>query len=1084
MPRAASDAGATWIDFMTISGKNWNVSALGNFFVGKRCFLHYGFLAVLFGTSFPSKAAVDPAKLPPAASRQVDFAKEIEPILADRCYSCHGPKHQESNFRLDDKAAALKGGDTGVVILPGKSAESILIHAVSGLHPDLKMPKKGSPLSAEEVGLLRAWIDQGAERPETTSGSKKDPKVHWAFKAPVRPQVPKAKAKSWVRNPIDAFVLTKLEQEKLKPSPEADRITLLRRLHLDLVGLPPTTADVDAFVADKSPNAYEKVVNRLLDSPHYGERWGRHWLDAARYADSDGFEKDKMRIMWFYRDYVINALNKDVPYNQFIIEQLAGDLLPNATQEQIVATGFLRNSMLNEEGGVDPEQFRMDGMFDRMEAIGKGVLGLTIQCAQCHNHKFDPISQEEYYKIFAFLNNDHESSQVVYTAQEQMTVSNLRREMGEIESGLKERFADWEARMAKWEETTKTNQVNWTPCKVTHSGDNSQRYTEQPDLSQVAAGYAPTKMTGVWMTTNDLPQIGAFRLELMTDPNLPCNGPGREMRGLAALTEFKVEVWDEQATKKSKTAVKFVKATADFANAEKPLEARFDDKSGKARVTGPIDFAIDGKDETAWGIDAGPGRRNQSREAVFIPETPITFSNNTVVRFLTVQNHGGWNSDDNQNILLGRFRFSVSESTNAVADPVPRKVREIFNIPREKRSAAQVAAIFSYWRTTAPEWKEANDKIESLWKQWPDGTSSMTLLAREKERETFILKRGDWLKPSSAVNAGVPAVLHQLPEGAELNRLTFAKWLADNKSPTTARVFVNRMWQTYFGIGLVSTSEDFGTQSEAPSHPALLDWLATEFMDKGWSMKAMHRLIVSSATYRQNSHVTPQIYEKDPYNRLIARGARFRVEGEIVRDLALATSGLLQTNVGGQSIMSPAPAFLFVPPASYGPFPWVDATGPDRYRRALYTFRRRSTPYPALQTFDVPNADSSCVRRMRSNSPLQALVALNEPIFVECAQALAMKTLNEGGKTDIERITFAFRQVLSRQPTKAEQQELLDLVEKQRKRVAEGWVSPFEIATGKTEKLALPPGTNPTQLATFTVVSRVLLNLDEAITKE
>ncbi|MBA4150486.1 MAG: DUF1549 domain-containing protein [Verrucomicrobia bacterium] len=1041
---------------------------------------------------------MDVSKLPPAASRKIDFTKDIEPILAESCYSCHGPKHQESNFRLDDKSEALKGGDAGAVILPGKSAESLLIHAVSGLHPDLKMPKKGDPLTSEQVSLLRAWIDQGAERPDTDVGNKKDFAEHWAFKAPVRPNVPVVKNKKWVRNPIDSFVLARLEKEKLKPAPEADKITLLRRLHLDLIGLPPTPAEVDTFLADKSPDAYAKQVERLLSSPHYGERWGRHWLDAARYADSDGFEKDKMRSMWFYRDYVIDAFNEDLPYDQFILEQIAGDLLPNPTQDQIVATGFVRNSMQNEEGGVDPEQFRMDAMFDRMDAIGKSMLGLTIQCAQCHNHKFDPISQEEYYRLFAFLNNDHEASQVVYMAEQQMKISNLRREMAEIEKGLQERFTDWPERMGRWEEEVKDNQPEWVVCKVQHKGDNGQRYTEQPDLSQVAGGFAPAKKTGVWVTTNHLAQIGAFRLELMTDPNLPCNGPGRATNGMAALSEFKVEARDAN-NPTNKVNVKLVKATADFSNEERPLEAQYADRSDKKRVTGPVAFAIDENNDTAWGIDAGPGRRNQSRTAVFVPETPITFPEGAVLTFRTVQNHGGSNSDDHQNLLLGRFRFSVTSDTNATADPMPNAVREILKIPREKRSTKQMYAVFNYWRTTVPEWNEANEKIEALWKQWPEGTPSMTLLARENERETFMLKRGDWLNPGKKVDSGVPAFLHPLPANAEPNRLTFAKWLTDKKSPTTARVAVNRIWQTYFSIGLVSTSEDFGLQSEAPSHPELLDWLAIEFMEpksnailqpfnhspaRPWSTKHIHRLIVTSATYRQNSRVTPEVYEKDPYNRLVARGARFRVEGEIVRDIALATSGLLRTNVGGRSIMAPAPAFLFVPPASYGPFPWVDETGPDKYRRALYTFRRRSTPYPVLQTYDVPNADFSCVRRMRSNSPLQALVSLNEPMFVECAQALALKILHDGGKTDIERIDFAFRQVLSRRPTKSEQQELLGLIEKQKARIADGWVNPLEVAAGETEKLNLPAGTTPTQLAAFTVVSRVLLNLDEAITKE
>lgn len=1077
-------------------------------------------VATIVSISLPqtiSAVEVDTSKLPPAAARKVDFTRDIQPIFESRCYDCHGPKKQEAGLRWDQKSAALKGGESGPAIILGKSVDSLVIHAVAHLRDDLKMPKKGEPLSAEQIGLLRAWIDQGANWPENLSAASSDASTnHWAFKTPVRPKHPAVKNKNWVRNPIDSFILAKLETEKLQPSPPADKITLLRRLSLDLIGLPPTIAEVDAFLADKSPDAYQKQVERLLASPHYGERWGRNWLDAARYADSDGFEKDKSRAVWPYRDYVINSFNKDLPYDQFVIEQIAGDELPHPTQEQIVATGFLRHSMLNEEGGADPEQFRMDAMFDRMEAVGKSVLGLTIQCAQCHNHKFDPLTQEEYYKMFAFLNNDHEASRVVYLPNDLMKIDELRRGISEIENDLKHRNADWPEQMAQWEATMKTNQPTWQTVVVTNIGDNGERFFPYADGSIRAASYAPTKWTGRFRGTNNLPSIGAFRLEQFTDPNLPCDGPGRSLKGMAALSEFDVEAIDA-ANPTNKVSVKFMKATADFSNAEKDLESEFEDKSGKKRVYGPINFAIDNNGDTAWGIDAGPGRRNQARKAVFIPEKPIAFTNGVVLVFKLQQNHGGWNSDENQNHNLGRFRLSVSSETNAVADPVPKNVRDLFEIPAEKRSPAQVTAVFSFWRTTVADWKEPNEKIESLWKQWPEGAATLALVARNnngignEKRVTRMLKRGDWLNPTKEVGAGVPAFLPPLPANSDESRLTFAKWLADKKSPTTARAAVNRVWQTYFGLGLVDTPEDFGLRVEAPSHPELLDWLACEFMEptrrsrgdealtkkrlidqslltssptKSWSFKHIHRLIVNSATYRQSSKITPELYARDQYNRLLARGPRFRVEGEIVRDIALASSGLLNDKVGGPSVFSPAPEFLFKPPASYGPFTWTEATGPDRYRRALYTFRRRSTPYPMLQVFDTPNGDSSCIRRMRSNTPLQALTTLNEIVFNECAQSLAQKILEEGGKTDAERITYAFRRTLSRQPTTDEMGELTHLMERQKKRIADGWINPLEVAMGKIEKPNLPEGTTPTQLAAYTVVSRVLLNLDETITKE
>jgi mono/diheme cytochrome c family protein len=1086
-----------------------------------------------------TSAPVAPSSLPPAATRQVDFATDIQPIFEQNCYGCHGPKKQESSFRLDQKADAMKGGETvgASAIVPGKSAESVLIQAVARVHPELKMPKKGEPLTAKEVGLLRAWIDQGAVWPESAAHAK-DINQHWAFKAPVKSKLPAVKDKTWVRTPIDHFVLARLEKEGLKPSPEADKVTLLRRLHLDLVGLPPSIEEVDAFLADPSPDAYENRVEGLLSSPHYGERWGRHWLDAARYADSDGFEKDKPRFIWAYRDWVISALNRDLPYDRFIIEQLAGDQLPNPGQDQFVATGFLRNAMLNEEGGVDPEQFRMEGLFDRMDAIGKSVLGLTIQCAQCHNHKFDPLTQEEYYRLFAFLNNDHEAAMVAYTTEQQMLVGNLTRQMRDLEAGLRHTTADWQEQMNQWEDSITNDQPEWTVVRCVNAGDNGERYYYYDDGSIRASSYAPTKWTSHFRGTNNLPFIGAFQLEQLNDPNLPCGGPGRSIKGMAALSEFKVEAIDLQ-NPSNKVQVKFVKATADYSNAEKDLEPEFNDKSDKKRVYGPIAFAIDGKDDTAWGIDAGPGRRNQPRKAVFIPEKPLTFTNGVELNFRLMQNHGGWNSDDNQNHNLGRFRLSVASATNVVADPVPATVRDIFKVPRQQRSPPQIATVFSYWRTTVPEFKEVNGKIEALWKQWPEGIPTLTLLARkgrgpnDELRSTHMFKRGDWLKPGKEVSFGVPAFLHALPPDADSSRLTFAKWLVDSRSPTTARACVNRIWQAYFGLGLVETPEDFGTRCEKPSHPELLDWLACEFMEpemksenrnpkaernpksedlkaqagsklfqnlgfgtssdleirnsalQPWSIKHLHRLIVNSATYRQSSHIAPALYARDPYNRLLARGPRLRVEGEIVRDIALAASGLLNPEVGGRSIYPPAPEFLFQPPASYGPKIWKEESGAERYRRSLYIFKFRSLPFPMLQTFDAPNGDFSCVRRLRSNTPLQALVSLNESQFVECAQALARKMMTEGGKTDADRINYAFRRALSRPPTADEQKELLSLLEKERRRIADGWVNPFELATGKNERPAdLPEGETPTRLAAYVVVSRVVLNLDETITKE
>jgi hypothetical protein len=888
--------------------------------------------------------------------------------------------------------------------------------------------------------------------------------------------------KSEIRNEIDRFILARLAKEGLTPTAEADKVTLCRRLYLDLIGLPPTPKEVDEFVNDRAANAYEKLVEKLLASPHYGEKWARMWLDAARYADSDGYEKDMSRQVWAYRDYVIKAFNDDLPYDRFVIEQIAGDLLPNATQDQIVATGFIRMSMLNEEGGVDPEQFRMDAMFDRMDAVGKAFLGLSIACAQCHDHKFDPLTQEEYYQLFAYLNNDYEAERVVYTPAERMKINQIREQIRALEKEIQEKDANWEVALEKWERETRQTLPRWTTIAVENAGDNSQRYIPQKDGSILAQGYAPTKFSTLMRGPSPVKTIAAFQIELLNDANLPCNGPGRSFMGTCALSEFVVEV---EPTKGKRQKVKFTKAYADYANPERELEKNFDDKSKKKRVTGPVAFAIDGKDDTAWGIDAGPGRRNVPRVAVFVPEKPIQLPEGGTLHFNLKQNHGGWNSDDHMNTTLRRFRLSATDRDVPDLQPLPPLVRDALAIPKEKRSPAQAATIFSHWRTHQAECKELNDKIEALWKEWPAGATSLVAQKREEPRETFLLKRGNFLKHGMKVEAGVPAFLNKLPTQADGSRLTLARWMVDKQSPTTARAFVNRVWQAYFGTGLVDTPEELGTQGAKPSHPELLDWLAVEFMERGWSIKKLHRLIVTSATYRQASYVSPELLAKDPQNRLLARGPRFRVDAEIVRDIAMAASGVLNPKIGGPSVFAPAPQFLFDRPVSYGPFVWDEAKGPDRYRRALYTFRRRSTPYPALTVFDAPIGEASCVKRSRSNTPLQALTGLNEAIFVECARALGKRAFLEGGKSDAERVSYAFRLCASRTPSADELAVLTSLLDKYRQRFAESPASAAEVATGEKEPKGKPPaGLTYPDWAAYTLVARVLLNLDETVTKE
>ncbi len=940
-----------------------------------------------------------------------DFESEVWPVFQRSCLMCHGPKSQMAGLRLDSKQLA------GRTIQPGNAAGSSLYQRITGAGEQARMPMGMKPLAPGEIAKIKEWIDAGAAWPAHLD-SRADVKKHWAYVPPRKTNPPRP------GHPVDAFVRAKLERENLKPAPPADRVTLLRRLSLDLIGLPPTPEEVDRFVADRAPDAYRKQVERLLASPHYGERWARWWLDAARYADSDGYEKDKQRNVWFYRDWVIQALNRDLPYNQFLTEQLAGDLLPNATQDQRVATGFLRNSMINEEGGVDPEQFRMEAMFDRMDAMGKAMLGVTIQCAQCHNHKFDPLTQEEYYRLFAFLNNSSEGSIAVYTPAEQQKRAEVLGKIRAIEDELKHRTPDWQARFTAWQSAQKTAQPAWRVVQpaVDDISTGGQRYLPLEDGSLLAAGYAPTKHT-VKLT---LPGGSArsFRLELLNHPDLPFTGPGRSPKGTAALTEFEVEYIPAGAEKPLKAKV--ASASADLNLAERELDPIYDDKSKKRRVTGPIDFAIDGKVETAWGIDAGPVLRNQPRTAVFVLAEPITNAKSIVVHLS--QRHGGWNSDDNQSHNLGRFRLSVADA----------------------EAAAQPELSFAAFRATVAGWKQANEEITRLWAQHPEGTSQLVLAERDRMRSTHLLLRGDFLKPGKVVEPGTPAFLNPWPESAPRNRLGLAQWLSDRNAPTTARSLVNRVWQAYFGTGLVASSEDLGKQSETPSHPELLDWLAADFMEKSWSLKALHRTIVLSATYQQSSKVTPEMHERDPDNRLLARGPRFRVDAEIVRDIALAASGLLDGTVGGPSVYPPAPSFLFEPPASYGPKNWHEAKDASRYRRALYTFRYRSVPYPVLQNFDAPNGDMACVRRARSNTPLQALTTLNEPLFLEAAQALGERARKAAG-SDRDRLAYVFRLCVARRPEAAE-------------------LAALEQFHARHQN--------------WTATARVILNLDETITKE
>ncbi|MGQ0635077.1 MAG: PSD1 and planctomycete cytochrome C domain-containing protein [Planctomycetaceae bacterium] len=1023
---------------------------------------------------------------PPLAdgAEEINFVRQIRPLLSDHCFTCHGPdaSNRKGDLRLDVREGVFGKSDDQVIVSPGHSSRSELFRRITASDPTERMPPAEShkPLSAEQIELIRRWIDEGA----AWSG-------HWAFESPVLPKGAAGKSLAMI---IDELVLARLKQERLSFSPEADRATLLRRLSLDLTGLPPSIAEIDSFVDDPRPQAYDDAVERLLRSPHYGEHWGRFWLDAARYADSDGYEKDKPRLAWSYRDWVIRAFNQDLPYDQFVIEQIAGDLLPHPTQDQRVATGFLRNAMTNEEGGADPEQFRMEAMFDRMDAIGKSVLGLTIQCAQCHDHKFDPISQQEYYGLFAFLNNCHEASIAVLTPEELQLRGRVLGEIRRIERQRQASCADWPRQLESWENSNPGDRARWTVA--TSNDDHSaggHPMLHLSDGSYMLQGYAPVKATTTLHFKVASHAITAFRLEQLNDPGLPCGGPGRSFKGVAALTEFKARVWPNGHYDQGRSVV-FRTALANLNPPERELDSAFDDRTGTRRVTGPVGFAIDDDPKTAWVSDLGPGRRNAPSEAIFVAESPISFPNTEEleVEVQLVQNHGGWNSDANQAQSFGRFRISTTDDEGPFAAPLPCDVQTVLGIAKDCRTDSQSATLFSYWRTTRSEWSAANARIEELWAGHPEGSSQLVLEERSEPRVTRLLDRGSFLKPLEVVTPATPGFLHALSEPRSVGefasssrtppRLALARWLVDRRSPTTARSLVNRIWQAYFGTGLVSTSEDLGSQSEAPSHPELLDALAVTLMDGGWRIKELHRQIVRSEVYRQSSRVDPHLLVVDPANRLLGRGARFRVDAEMVRDMALAASGLLNPAIGGPSVYPPAPEFLFQPPTSYGPKDWNTDTGSGRFRRGLYTFRFRSIPYPAMQAFDGTTGDFSCVRRTRSNTPLQALTTLNEPVFLQCAGALAERTLRDGGSTDEERLHYACRRCLGRAPRAEECQVLARLVAQE--------LSYFEEHPGDAEKLnrstsvTADESIKTGELAAWTIVARTLFNLDEAITKE
>ncbi len=976
-----------------------------------------------------------------------DFVREVQPVLSNHCYACHGPdeKAREADLRLDTREGAL------TVLTPGKADKSELMARITTHDSDEVMPPPGKkePLSEKDIDILRRWISAGAVWGR-----------HWAFDPVERPEVPAAEETKGA--PLDAFVFDELQRNGLGFAPEAARETLLRRVSLDLTGLPPRTEDLAAFLDDDSPQAFESAVDKLLASPHYGERWARWWMDAARYADSNGYEKDSARYVWPYRDWLIDAFNGNLPYDQFVIKQVAGDLIPGASLSDRVATGFLRNSMVNEEGAVNAEQFRIEGIFDRVDAIGKSVLGLTMQCAQCHTHKYDPITHDEYYGIFAYLNNAHEATLPFHTAEAGKTIAGVEKNLAEIRAGVKREDSEWNGKFQEWLAASRSaikSDIEWTTVTPTHLGDGGQKFYAQEDGSLLTQGYSPARSTELFAGETDLKEIGALRLELLMDPYLTYGGPGRSNEGTAALSELKLLAGNSPDDLKPVT---FEPALSDLNPPARPIDSKkYPEKGGKAdpRTEGPASFANDGDQKTAWATDQGWPRSNQPRVLVMNLKEKVSSVEGKPI-FFKVEvgcHHGGWNSDDNHHRNLGRFRFSFSTGRFNQPAPLSPKLITLLAKAEGAWTADESDYLFDSWMKAEPALAAQVEKMDAAFSRIPSPVPQLVMQEREGvSRQTRLYDRGEQTHPKHEVKPHVPAAFHPLPDGGNpASRLALARWLVDRKSPTAARAIVNRTWQAFFGTGIVESLEDLGHQSTPPSHPELLDWLAADLMESGWDMRRLHRTIVMSRTYRQDSAMRGNLAELDPQNRLLARGSRFRPEAEVVRDIQLAASGLLDRTVGGDSVRPPIPRFLFDPPASYGPKEWIEDTEPSRrYRRALYTFRFRTVPPPFLAAFDAPSGEISCVRRPRSTTPMQALALLNEPLSVEAAGALSSVMAKSTG-TLSETISDAFRQCTSRLPQPDELNVLIGLFEK--------------------EKGA---GADP-----FLAVARVLLNLDETITR-
>lgn len=1156
-----------------------------------------------------------------AAAAELDFTRDIKPILSNNCYRCHGPDEAErkggsTGLRLDTPEGAQADlGDGGRAVAPGQPSASRLLARVTSTDPDERMPPPGHgrTLNAREVELLKAWIAQGAKYAR-----------HWSYVPPVRPSVPAVRDTTWPKTDIDRFLLARLEREQLRPQPEADRHTLIRRLTLDLTGLPPTLAEVDAFVNDSDPEAYSKLVDRLLAREAYGEYWAQWWLDLARYADSAGYADDPSRTIWLYRDYVIRSLNANKPFDRFTLEQIAGDLLPTPTDDQLVATAFHRNTLTNNEGGTNDEEFRNVAVVDRVNTTMAVWMGTTIACAQCHSHKYDPISQKDYFRFFAIFNNsadadrrDESPLHSLFTPEQLSQRASGEKRIVELEQTLKTPTPAVAAGQAKWEAEFPRD-IAWHAARprqaVTRSGAAA---TVEADGTVRIGGEPATERVTVELPAPPA-DIRALRLEALTDDSLPGKGPGLS-NGNFVIASIAAS-WS--AGTPGGPAGKFVRVDLPgkqkfLSLAEVQVFAANDnvaprgqakqsstDFSGDARLA--IDGNTDGRYETAkstthtalsddpwWEVELDAARAidriviwnradpsvesrlanfrvsllDANRQTVWTqdvaatpkPSVELSLGGQRAIPFTQAvadytqpefdaaqviankdPQQKGWaiggqtgqphaitliaaapvaipadakvtvtieHAPKHARQVLGRFRLSwTADARVATYGATPLPLVEALNWPVDQRTPAQLAALRDHYLGFAPELTDTRKQIADLRKQLADLQPATVPIMRElpaKERRvTKIQHRGNFMDLGEQVEAGLPEAFHAAPvslaspaasgtpapsdasapsNAASIDRLALARWLVAPENPLTARVVANRYWEQLFGVGIVATSEEFGSQGDLPFHPELLDWLATEMVARQWDLKSFLKLLVTSAAYRQSSKVSPELAQLDPDNRLLARGPRFRLAAETIRDQALAISGLLSPKMYGPPVRPPQPS-LGVSAAFGSGIDWQTSPGEDRFRRALYTTWRRSNPYPSMATFDAPNREVCTVRRVRTNTPLQALVTLNDPVYIEAAQALGRRALAEGGGSVETRLTHAFRLCLARPPAPEELARLAALREQTLAKLAQ---QPDLARKLATEPIGPPPAgqSDLAELAAWTVVGNVLLNLDETLMK-